>query len=397
MFFGRTAVIERIRRQVGANTHANVILLEGNRRTGKTSILGQLKTEGTLPGWIPVYCSLQDAEGEGARAGVTTRNFFRLLARATGWTLCDAGVETWFPELPTRADGRPFKLAFRNALNQAFAGEQAFETFSEYLATAIEAASPRRILLMLDEFDKLQEGIDAGVTSPQTPENIRHLLQHQAGLSAIITGARRLKRLREEYWSALFGIGCRIPISALPDDDAKRLVTDPVAGRLEYLPRACDRVLELTSRHPFLVQSLCNQVFEQAAETGSRTVTLKLVEEAAAALVRDNEHFRTLWDYAGNERRRLLLALCDKLAKGPDPVNLDLLDLKLDEHGVSVRPGPVLADDLTALRELELVEYTDSPRGDNYRLVVPLMAKWLQQNVDFEDIVRRARQEAMET
>ena len=199
MFFGRTAVIERIRRQVGANTHANVILLEGNRRTGKTSILSQLKTEGTLPGWIPVYCSLQDAEGEDARVGVTTRNFFRLLARATGWTLCDAGVETWFPELPNRTDGRPFKLAFRNSLNQAFAGEQAFETFSEYLATAIEAASPRRILLMLDEFDKLQEGIDAGVTSPQTPENIRHLLQHQAGLSAIITGARRLKRLREEY------------------------------------------------------------------------------------------------------------------------------------------------------------------------------------------------------
>lgn len=174
-------------------------------------------------------------------------------------------------------------------------------------------------------------------------------------------------------------------------------MTDPVVGRLEYLPRARDRVLELTSRHPFLVQSLCNQVFEQAAETGSRTVTLELVEEAAAALVRDNEHFRTLWGYAGNERRRLLLALCDKLAKGPDPVNLDLLDLKLDEHGVSVHPGPVLADDLAALRELELVEYADSPRGDNYRLAVPLMAKWLQHNVDFEDIVRRARQEAMET
>ncbi len=396
MFFGRADVIERIRRQVGANTHANVILLEGNRRTGKTSILGQLKTEGTLPGWIPVYCSLQDAEGDGARAGVTTRNFFRLLARATGWTLCDAGVETWFPELPNRTDGRPFKLAFRNALNQAFAGEQAFETFSEYLATAIEAASPRRILLMLDEFDKLQEGIDAGVTSPQTPENIRHLLQHQAGLSAIITGARRLKKLREEYWSALFGIGYRIPISALPDDDAKRLVTDPVAGRLEYLPRARDRVLELTSRHPFLVQSLCNQVFEQAAETGRRTVTLELVEEAATTLVRDNEHFRTLWDYAGNERRRLLLALCDKLATGPDPVNLDFFDRKLDEHRVPVRPGPVLSDDLTALRELELVEYANSPRGDNYRLAVPLMAKWLRHNVDFDDIVRRARQEAME-
>ena len=396
MFFGRADVIERIKRQVGANTHANVVLLEGNRRTGKTSILRQLGKAGALPGWIPVDCSLQDAEGDGGKVGISTRNLYRLLARKTGWTLYDAGVETWFPQLPERAPNRPFKVAFRHALDEVFADEQPFETFGVYIAAAIQAASPRRLLLMLDEFDKLQEGIDAGVTSPQAPENIRHLLQHQAGLSAIITGSLRLKRLREEYWSALFGLGCRIGISALPDHDAKRLVTEPVADRLDYLPRARDRVVELTSRHPFLVQSLCNQVFEQAAETGRRTVTPELVEEAATALVRDNEHFRTLWGYAGNERRRLLLALCDKLAKGPDPVNLDLLDLKLDEHRVPVRPGPVLSDDLAALRELELVEYADSPRGDNYRLAVPLMAKWLQHNVDFEDILRRARQEAME-
>ncbi len=174
-------------------------------------------------------------------------------------------------------------------------------------------------------------------------------------------------------------------------------MTEPVADRLDYLPQARDRVVELTSRHPFLMQSLCNQVFEQAAETSRRTVTLELVEEAATALVRDNEHFRTLWGYAGNERRRLLLALCDKLAKGSDPVNLDLLDLKLDKLGVPVHSGRVLSDDLAALRELELVEYADSPRGGNYRLAVPLMAKWLQHNVDFEDIVRRARQEAMES
>ncbi|MCY4669015.1 MAG: hypothetical protein OXC29_13650, partial [Rhodococcus sp.] len=117
---------------------------------------------------------------------------------------------------------------------------------------------------------------------------------------------------------------------------------------------------------------------------------------AATALVRDNEHFRTLWGYAGNERRRLLLALCDELAQEPDPVNFDLLELKLDKLGVPIRSGRVLSDDLVALRELELIKYADSPRGDNYRLAVPLMAKWLQHNVDLKDIVARARQETME-
>ena len=134
---------------------------------------------------------------------------------------------------------------------------------------------------MLDEFDKLQEGIEAGITSPQVPENIRHLLQHQAGLGAIITGSRRLKRLREEYWSALFGLGHRIGISGLPTEEARRLVTRPVEGMLDYLPQACERAVELCACQPFLVQSLCNRVFEQAAAGNGRTVTRDIVEEAA--------------------------------------------------------------------------------------------------------------------
>ena len=396
MFFGRTDIMERIQRQLGASTHANVILLEGNRRTGKTSILRQLGKADVLPGWIPVYCSLQEAEGDDRRGGITTRNVFKLLARTTGWELSDAGVETWLPGLPERDPGRPYKLAFLSALNQAFAGEHAFETFELYLSAAVDAASPRRVLLMLDEFDKLQEGIDAGITSPQVPENIRHLLQHQPGVSAVITGSRRLKRLREEYWSALFGLGYRIGVSALSIDDGRRLVTEPVEGRLAYLPQARDRLVELCACHPFLVQSLCNRVFEQAAATGASTVTVDAVQQAATEMVRDNEHFRTLWDYTGSARRGLLLALCDRLQDGPDAVNLDLFEVELRKMRVPLRRVRDLADDMTELRELELLDFDDSYRRGTYRLAVPLMAQWLKMNVDFDDLVVRAREEAME-
>ena len=393
MFFGRADVMERIKRQLG--THANVILLEGNRRTGKTSILRQLEKGGAPSGWFPVYCSFHGAEGDAWRGGIATQNVFRLLALTTGWALHDAGVETWFPELPAREPGRRFKLAFRDGLKEAFAGEYPFEVFALYIDAAIEASSPRRILLMLDEFDKLQEGIEAGITSPQVPENIRHLLQHRAGLGAIITGSRRLKRLREEYWSALFGLGHRIGISALPMEEARRLVTRPVEGMLDYLPQACERVVELCARQPFLVQSLCNRVFEQAAAGNGRTVTLEIVEGAATEMVRDNEHFRTLWGYAGTERRRLLLMLCERLSEGPDAVNLDLFQAELEEHKVPVSRRD-LTSDIEDLRELELIELDNSHRRGSYRLAVPLMARWLQLNVDFEEAVVQAQHEAIE-
>ena len=162
----------------------------------------------------------------------------------TGWALFDHGIETWIPDLPRPDSNKRFKLAFRSSLSRAFSDGHPFETLELYLETALEAARPLGILLMLDEFDKLQEGIDDGITSPQVPENLRHLLQHQPGLGAIITGSRRLKRLREDYWSALFGIGYRIGVSALQKADAGRLVTEPVAGRLRYLPQACDGIVE---------------------------------------------------------------------------------------------------------------------------------------------------------
>ena len=388
MFFGRDGIMDQIRRHLGGE-QANVILLEGNRRTGKTSILQQLRKEEALPGWVPVYCSFQDMDS------MSTSNVFRLLARQTGIALADAGIETWIPDAPPRESGRPFKMAFLAALRGAFSGGHPYETLALYLAAAIEAAKPRRVLLMLDEFDKLQEGIDGGDASPQVPGNIRHLLQHQSGLGAILTGSRRLKRLREEYWSALFGFGHRIGVSALPEEEARRLVTEPVARRIRYLPQARDRLVALCVRHPFLIQSLCSRVFDQAAAGSERTITDDLVDLAATEMVRDNEHFRTLWDYAGSERRRLILALSDRMADASDAFNRDLIGMKFEEHGVPVRDGEALADDITELRELELLEIDQSYRGVTYRLAIPLMAEWLRMNVDFDDLVERARQEAI--
>ena len=385
LFLGREGVMERIRRQLGASDHANVVLLEGTRRTGKTSILKQIEKTDVLGGWIPVYCSLQ---GMGVKS---TRDFYRALAMETGSALYRAGVRTWLPETPAPSPGQRFTQALRSALDHAFSDEHSFETFRLYVAAAVEAANPRRVLLMLDEFDELQERIDDGTISPQVPTNIRHLLQHQPGVCAIITGSRRLKRLREDYWSALFGLGYRIGISALPIDAAKRLVIEPVEGKLRYLPHACDTLVELCSCHPYLVQLLSSGVFDRVAAGEDRTITKGVVERAATDMAGDNVYFRTLWGNAGTERRRFVLMLCARLAEGRDPVNLDLLGMALEERGVEIRGSTDLADDIAELRELELLDFDDSYRGGTYRISVPLMAKWLQQNVDMHELVARAR------
>ena len=397
MFFGRQDVIDKIQRQLSTSHRANVILLEGNRRTGKTSILKRLQAPDVLPDWIVVNCSFQGGEGHESKAGLPTNEVFRLIARDIGWAVNDAGLRVWFPDMDSPDPKKPFKVAFVKALSTAFTGSsRPFEVFELYLQAVLKASSPRRLLLMLDEFDKLQEGIDAGITSPQVPENIRYLLQKYPGLSAVLTGSRRLKRLREEYWSALFGFGYRVPVSELPLEDARLLVTRPVDGRLMYVPEATDHVVKLCARQPFMIQSLCNRIFERAALSDERTVTVGAVDIAAREMVKDNEHFHTLWGYAETERRRFVLALCQQLNGAPDPVTLSLLETKFEEYGVALPHGDRLGLDLEFLRELELLQLHGTTRGSAYVLAVPLMADWIRSNIDFEDLRQKAVHEGEE-
>ena len=396
MFFGRQDIIDTIQRQLSTSHRANVIFLEGNRRTGKTSILKRLQAPNVLPGWIVVYCSLQGGEGHESKAGLPTNEVFRLMARDIGWATHDAGLRVWLPDMNSPDPNKPFKVAFAKALSTAFSGSRPFEIFELYIQSVLEAASPRRLLLMLDEFDKLQEGIDAKITSSQVPENIRYLLHTYSDMSAILTGSLRLTRLRKEYWSTLFGSGHPVSVRGLPLEDARLLVTQPVMERFTYVPEARDRVVELCSQQPFLIQSLCNRIFDHAARSGERTVTVGAVNTTAQEMVKDNEHFRTLWGYAGTERRRFILALCQQLEGEPDPITLSLLETKFEECGIALPHGDRLGDDLDFLRELELLELQETARDSAYVLAVPLMADWIRCNIDFEDQRQQAVRESEE-
>lgn len=400
VFFGRAGLIDQIARQV--STHGNVILLEGNRRAGKTSILKHLEGCTAIPGWLAVYASLQATDGAEGQAGVPTAEIFREIARCIAMAALPLNIDVQLPDGSEVLKGsKPLGVA--RACHKGISSETPFADFREYLESVFSALEPLRlgVLLMLDEFDKLQEGIDNKVTSPQVPENIRYLIQNYPKFSAILTGSRRLKRLREEHWSALYGLGTSISVSTLDAEGARQVVTEPVRGLLTYSTEAVDRVVELTASQPFLIQCLCNRVFEYATKSKARSITLDLVNEVAADLVRDNEHFASLWDYAakgpmtGRCRRQLILLMCAQGFKVGSLVSFATLHEQLAQAGVEV--GDESMDvDMAYLRELELIDLIGEIGDGRYRLAIPLMGDWIEQQQDAEVVTRRARVEAEE-
>jgi type I restriction enzyme M protein len=388
VFFGREELVDAIRRQVIQS--GNVILLEGNRRAGKSSILRHLEGLRPIQGWLGVYCSLQGAEGSAGRVGVPTAEVFREIAKSVASGLQVLREDLPLPNGSVLPAGQMLGIA--RACRTGISEESPFADCREYVEVALEHlhSHDRGILLLLDEFDKLQEGIDSGVTSPQVPENIRFLVQTYPRFSAILTGSRRLKRLRDEYWSALFGLGTQFSVTALSEDAARRLVTEPVRSKLTFSDEAVTRAVELVARQPFLLQCLCSRIFELAAQLKQRSITIDIVDRAANALVADNEHFASLWDYAGSDRRRLILAICERETTGPDALRLGVLEERLTQLGVEVDEGRLMGD-LEYLRELEVIDIGNEASGRAYTLTLPLMGQWIDRQQDFDILVSRAR------
>lgn len=388
MFFGRRSLIDQIRRQLRTEHRANIILLEGNRRSGKSSILKYIENYVELPGWIPVFCSFQEAEGDKRSIGLSTREVFRYIAHRLAIAIHKSGFTVVLPGIGI-IDSKSFDIDVVEKINKYFTNDNPFTYFDIFLESILQKVTPLRILLMLDEFDKLQEGIKNGLTSPQVPENIRYLFHKYTGLSSIIAGSRRLKRLREYYWSALFGLGYRIGLDPLESLEARELVSVPVSGRLVYVPEAIELIINLCAKQPYLIQSLCNRIFDYCADRKERTVSIHTVNVAVDEMIKDNEHMRDLWTYAETERRRFILYLVDRLSQNSDRLNIDLLLAKLEEDGILIDKRENLVDDIDFLQELELLELDNSGPVPSYKLGIPLIGLWIRKHIDWEDVRKR--------
>ncbi|HSQ41646.1 MAG TPA: hypothetical protein VLM37_05140, partial [Fibrobacteraceae bacterium] len=364
----------------------NVVLLEGNRRSGKTSILKNLEGKATIPGWLCVYHSMQGSEGHTTETGVPTEEVFRSMATAIASALRTNQIDCPLP------DGSLLPANQRRVLGPIFrrwiSAEAPFQDFQEYLQLVLEYLQHLElgIVLMMDEFDKLQQGIENHVTSPQVPENMRYLVQNNSHFSILLTGSRKMKKVREDYWSPLFGLGTRLGVSSLDLVSAQRLVQEPVQTMLRYSGSAVDRILQLTACQPFLLQNLCNSLFLFAKRNALRVIQTSHVNENAQKLCEDPGLFQTLWlDYVGTDRKRLILMICNHPLTSNTDLEFEEIREELSQRGLLIS-SQNLSLDLEDLRDLETLSF----HQNKYQLAVPLLGVWMDAQQDLSDLLAKA-------
>jgi hypothetical protein len=357
LFFGREEQVAFILENLSA-AHRNNLVLIGQRRTGKTSLLKQLPAR-LGDAYLPVYL---DGQALGLDPGMPS--FFLGLATEIAFALEDRGFAI---EPPAPGD-------FSEAPAASF--ERGF------LARVRAAIGARHLLLLLDEFEELEASVRRGALDTTVFGFLRHLIQHAGELSVIFCGTHRLEELASDYWGALFNISLYRHVGFLEHAQSLRLIQEPVVRYgMRYDDLALEKIWRVTAGHPYFLQLLCHTLVNRHNRTRRGYVTVDDVSAALETLLAAGEaHVMYLWAESSADERLALAALSALAPPGAGVTPAQVIAY-LNEHGVGAGRRAIG----TALRRLALRDIlqsagdADAPAEEAYRWKLGLLALWVQQ------------------
>lgn len=349
IFIGRVDISTRIE-QLLLDRRQPPLLLYGQRRVGKTSLLNNLGR--LLPSTaVPLFVDLQGPASQ-ARDHV---GFLYNMARSM---------------IRSARQQRDITLP---AIDRDGLSVDPFTQFDEWLDEVEAVLGEQRALLMLDEFEVLAGALlKKRFDTDAVLGMLRHLIQHRACFKVLLSGSHTLDEFQQ--WAGYLINVQVIHIGYLQEDEARQLIAYPVHDfALRYEPDAVDRVLALTRGHPFLVQLLCAEIVALKNEqlpVQRRLATVADVETAVHAALAHGSFF-----FADIEQNQV------------DAVGLEVLRL-LARHGegvgatrqelVNFVPSLMaLEQTLVKLQHRELIE----PIHEGYRFQVELVRRWFAERL----------------
>ena len=223
MFFGRRSEFDYVRATLGDQRQGCIIVLTGERRTGKTSILYQISGGRLGEGYVSVFLDMQ---------GLIVENDRELL------TILASRIQEACPKTDLQS-----KDYFR---------ETPFVGFSNFLSGSLSRLGRQRLLLLIDEYELIEERISSGKLSREVPNFLNSLLEANSSLSLVLTGSRSLDL--KPLWRPLLAKSSHKEISFLDRSDAEDLIRLPLLGKAVFKLSVLEAIIRLTNGHPFFTQ-----------------------------------------------------------------------------------------------------------------------------------------------
>ena len=292
MFFGRDNVFQWLREHLIGQFQDNAIVLYGERRTGKTSVLYQIPRRLGDASYIPILIDLQQLSLDSIDSF-----FFQFATKIWGGLRRAQGVSQ-FPR-PQQEDFTSGSVYF----------------IEVFLAQVEEAIKERKLLVMLDEFSRLRTKVESGDLPADIFGHLRSLMADHR-LTLVISVGSKLEHMTAEY-SVLFNQAIYHRITFLDEADTRTLITQPVKQHYDYREEAIEQIVRATSGHPFYVQHICHAIFARRRPGDRQPVTVQEVEQALPQVVEATaQNLKFIWDDVGAAEKAVLTAAAARLSSG---------------------------------------------------------------------------------
>jgi len=362
-FVGRRDQFETIERMWADAALKEPVILHGQRRMGKSSILHHLE-KNLGPAYVALYANLQSL------AAVDTTG-------ALVYNLCDeihrrlrkASVETPAPQPGDFAESFTGLRRFLNEVEDRL-------------------GDGRWLVLMLDEFEMIEDKIKDGAIRPDLLYQFRDAMLNRPRLAIVLAGVHTLDEMTRDYWSPFFSGSRNVKVSYLDPDAAEVLITNPWDGfELEFERDAVRLVADVTGCQPTLLQAVCSALIDRVnarLEKEGAQYSPRVAPDDVKAVLNEvqasSTYFDAVWKELDDNERLVLAALAEAQTHWNVPASCAEVEHRLQSH---LSPDETdRAWDLLKKRDMIILD------GRQAKFYVELVRRWVKSHKRLPELLK---------
>lgn len=362
-FYGRETERQLIEGLLHDQSQNTTIVLWGQKRIGKSSLLLELKHR-SQEDFLPVFIDVQGV------SDMPMTNFLdHVMHRIT-----DVLREN-VPELVADLTVPHLKRLRREPLT----------LFDSFLSFVQEHFQGHTLVLILDEFQCLWSLREAELTRASVFSHLRSSSQYGRGMHLVLSGGGLLSQFKQQPdIASLFNTAYDVRLDCLRSDAASKLIRDGLTKVGTITDEAVAYLLSVTAGHPFYLQLLCWHLYELMQQKES-----VFTERSTSAVVQewvnkaDSTRFQHLWEsntILSTQRNKLILSAIAQLGH---------TSKEIEYHKIAGLVSPLISerDLVLALEGLTQLGVLIHARM-HYTIAVELFACWLRQHWPLELVVK---------
>lgn len=285
MFYGRDELIGNIAQAIETSrTQSKCIVIFGQKRTGKSSLLHHLKRrlEGRKDLMILDLGNIGAILDEYSNVPLLYQILWSILQKL------QYAIEDLVNKSLSPLDiSFPSSDEFYKNPTPLLYFKQIFEEYKRQ-TSRYDDWRKLRLVILIDEFSYIYDQIITGRIPEQFMKNWKALLQENY-FSAVLTGQDVMPKFKQRFPNE-FGTTQDERVTYLKPEDAIRLIDEPIRiggedGDSRYRGRAIQRILELTAGSPFYIQIFCNRLVEYMNRRRAMLVTEADIEHVKNELI----------------------------------------------------------------------------------------------------------------